>query len=139
MTLQAMVQQEIDDNLTQAKNSATDALMWLCRALWFLSEYMNEFSRSHASIPSECLYMAYQETLKQYHNWVVRGIFALTMRSCPSKDDFVKSLITNPENYMEKKYEYTTMIMEDMKLMQTGIDRLLKIIKEFYQSKNLEV
>jgi hypothetical protein len=105
-----MIQHELDENLTQVRNSATDALMWLRRALWFLGEYMQEFSRSYTSIPSECLYAAYQLTLRQYHNWVVRGIFSLAMRSMPSNEDFIKSLLVSPEDLTRNKHAIMTFV-----------------------------
>jgi hypothetical protein len=109
-TLQSMIQHEVDENLTQVRNSATDALMWLRRALGFIAEYMHEFSRSYTSIPSECLYAAYQLTLRQYHNWVVRGIFSLAMRSMPTNEDFIKSLLASPDDYNHNKHTMMTIV-----------------------------
>lgn len=35
---------------------------------------------------------AYGETLKQHHNFVVKGIFGVAMKACPYRDDFYKKL-----------------------------------------------
>jgi pleckstrin family protein A (phosphoinositide binding specific) protein 8 len=99
-----MVQHEVDQNLTQVRNSATDALMWLRRALWFLSEFLREFTRSYSAVPSECLYAGYQVTLRQHHNWVVRGIFSLAMRSMPNNEDFIRNLVVNPSDLKRHKH-----------------------------------
>lgn len=40
MTLQELLQSEIDAKTTGAKNSATDAMLWLKRALSFIREFL---------------------------------------------------------------------------------------------------
>ena len=43
--------------------------------------------------------MAYTKTLKQYHNWVVRGIFSLALRSVPGKENFLACLSVDPNDF----------------------------------------
>lgn len=141
MTLQSIVQQEVDESLTQVKNSATDALMWLRRALWFICEFLKEFSKSTSTIPSECLYTAYHATVKRYHNWVVRGIFALALRAMPDKDTFIRSLLTDPSQYDDEQTRERLMqcIVNDVQVTMQGIELVIDIIKDFYVKNNLEV
>lgn len=118
MTLQAIVQHEIDDQLTEVRNSATDALMWLRRTLWFMSEYLSEYhavyvrnsGRIDYHAPSECLNKAYNSTMRQYHSWAVRGIFSLALKAIPSNDDFMLSLVDKKEDYLAAKDEFTTFV-----------------------------
>ena len=41
---------------------------------------------------SECFNKAYQETLSKYHSFLIRPVFALAMKACPSRVNFFKSL-----------------------------------------------
>jgi pleckstrin family protein A (phosphoinositide binding specific) protein 8 len=138
-SIQSIVQCEVNENVTQVKNSATDALMWLCRAVWFIREFIHEFSKSVNPEMGNCVYFAYQNTLKQYHNWVVRSIFSLAMRSLPTKDDFLKGLATKPEDYLNNKTLFEKQIVEEMKKTLTSIDSLLNAIRYFYRERKLEV
>jgi hypothetical protein len=49
MTLQELVQAEIDAKTTGAKNSSTDALLWLKRALLFIREFMGNVTEGDRS------------------------------------------------------------------------------------------
>jgi pleckstrin family protein A (phosphoinositide binding specific) protein 8 len=101
--LQGIVQSEINEKTTNVKNSATDALMWLRRAIWFLQEFMREFTLRFNPDIGECVNGAYSNTLKQYHNWVVRSIFSLAVRSVPTKEDFLKTLAINQQDFLDNK------------------------------------
>jgi pleckstrin family protein A (phosphoinositide binding specific) protein 8 len=101
--LQGIVQSEINEKTTNVKNSATDALMWLRRAIWFLKEFMHEFTLRFNPDIGDCVNGAYNNTLKQYHNWVVRSIFSLAVRSVPTKEDFLKTLAINHDDFLNNK------------------------------------
>ena len=138
-TLQAIVQDEVNEKVTHVKNSATDALMWLRRGVWFLREFLYEFSTNTELDMAECVHRAYQITLKPYHNWVVKSIFSLTMRSLPSKKDFLKELAVSGDDFTNNQIVFEKQVCEDMKLTIKGIDNCLNLIKEFYLKHNLDV
>lgn len=71
--------------------------------MWFLREFLHEFSKSHDSEMSKCVNISYQNTLKQYHNFVVRSIFSLAMRSLPSKEEFYRRLVADHAIFLENK------------------------------------
>jgi hypothetical protein len=48
---------------------------------------------------SDSIHLAYTKTLKQYHNWVVRGIFSLALRSVPGKENFLACLSVDPNDF----------------------------------------
>jgi pleckstrin family protein A (phosphoinositide binding specific) protein 8 len=139
VTLQSIVQHEIDEKCTTAKNSATDALMWLRRAIWFLREFLAEFSKSHNPHIHDCVNTSYDRTLKQYHNWVVKGIFSLAIRSLPTTDDFIKNLLNDRDLFHTHKHVIINLVSEDMKKTVDGIDLCIETIKEFYLKNKLEV
>jgi len=138
-TLQGMIKHEIDEKVTRAKNSATDALMWLRRAIWFLREFFNEFSKKKNPEMHECVYIGYQNSLRQHHNFVVRGIFKLAVKALPTKDDFIKSLAVNKDDFLENKTKFEKQILEDMKVYAVGIDKCLDLLEKFYKSHSLEI
>lgn len=107
-TLQSIVLHEVQTDVAQVRNSATEALLWLRRGLKFLKEFLSEvnagqediqgaLSKSEYTMLSQlqtssskwelwrftviCVYLcqdnAYGKTLRQYHGWVVRGVFAV--------------------------------------------------------------
>ena len=49
MTLQELVQAEIDEKKTGAKNSSTDALLWLKRALLFMRHFLGNVTEGDRS------------------------------------------------------------------------------------------
>lgn len=137
-TLQSIVRAEIQDQTTTVKNSATDALMWLKRAIWFLREFLYEFSNREKPDLSECVYISYQKSLRQYHNWVVRSIFTLALRSLPSTELFLQGLAIEPHIFLKDKKEFENQIKDEMKLIFYAIDNILKIINELYVREKLE-
>ena len=129
-----------------------------------MKEFLSEFSVKPDPIMTECVNAAYQNTLRQYHNWVVRGIFSLAVRSLPLKDDFLKGLAVKPDDYINNKptfekqvyydinnakktsqmlYKMCTcfcqQIKDDMKCIASCMHMQLEIIKKFYIDRNLDV
>ncbi|MEQ2175769.1 Pleckstrin y domain-containing A member 8 [Goodea atripinnis] len=76
-TLQSIVLHEVQTNVSQVRNSATEALLWLRRGLKFLKEFLSEINGGEKGIQT-ALNNAYGKTLRQYHGWVVRGVFAVS-------------------------------------------------------------
>ncbi|XP_038596173.1 pleckstrin homology domain-containing family A member 8 isoform X2 [Tachyglossus aculeatus] len=75
-TLQKIVLHEVNANVAQIRNSATEALLWLKRGLKFLKGFLTEVKNGEKDIQT-ALNNAYGKTLRQHHGWVVRGVFAL--------------------------------------------------------------
>lgn len=93
---------EVEAGVAQVRNSATEALLWLRRGLKFLKEFLSQVNAGEQDIHGalsewwrvKCpvysfplilpltqtffpLDKAYGKTLRQYHGWVVRGVFAV--------------------------------------------------------------
>lgn len=137
-TLQAIVYAEINDKVTNVKNSATDALLWLKRAIWFLKEFMVEFSSKEKPDLTECVYLSYQNSLRQYHNWVVRSIFSIALRSLPTTDTFLQGLANDPQNYLNDKKEFERQIKNEMKVILVDIEKCLMLINNLYAEHKLD-
>ncbi|XP_057160132.1 pleckstrin homology domain-containing family A member 8 isoform X2 [Ursus arctos] len=79
-TLQKIVLHEVEADVAQVRNSATEALLWLKRGLKFLKGFLTEVKNGEKDIQT-ALNNAYGKTLRQHHGWVVRGVFA-SPQSC---------------------------------------------------------
>ena len=90
-----MVHQELQTGTHNAKDSATDALLWLKRAMEFIQIFLSEVSAGEHDLAVAAgmklnyinhnydvyitiLGKAYSRSLRQYHNWVVRGLFTVS-------------------------------------------------------------
>ncbi|KAH8551021.1 glycolipid transfer protein domain-containing protein [Umbelopsis sp. PMI_123] len=85
------------ENLTatetpEKKRTATEGLLWLTRGLDFTAKAL----RRSLDDPSEELNVSftksYEVTLKKFHSFVVRPVFALAMKACPYRKDFLEKL-----------------------------------------------
>ncbi|XP_038048806.1 pleckstrin homology domain-containing family A member 8-like isoform X2 [Patiria miniata] len=133
-TLQSIVQQEKRSNTHQLKNSATDALMWLRRALEFVCAMMEELGNSGKDF-SVAATTAYKKSLQKYHGWVVQGVFSVAVRASPYYEDFIKCLLENPED-MERNGEQ--IVLEDMATSMQPLRILVNQLQQYYYSENLE-
>ena len=127
-TLQGIVNIEIEAKTTKAKNSATDALLWLKRALSFIRVFFEEVLKMEEDL-SKCVNAAYEGSLKQFHGWMVKKIFSLAMMAVPYRKDFIIALGKDiPEQQ----------VLDEMKaaleLMAANLDK----INEFYQQTGQE-
>jgi len=136
-TLQDIVQSELDEKTNTVKNSATDALLWLKRAHWFIREFIcdclvNDFELSGA------INRSYSRTIKQYHNWVVRGIFNLATHSAPNRESFIKILAIDQNDYTKNPAQYYEMMKLEIKMALTKMDKLTNTLNSFYTAKKLD-
>ena len=99
---------------------------------------MEEFSEREKPDLTECICASYQKSLRQYHNWVVRSLFSLALRSLPSTDTFLLTLAIEPECYLSDKEEFERHIKAEMKIIAATIGNILNIINEMYNKNNLE-
>ncbi|XP_029445067.1 pleckstrin homology domain-containing family A member 8 [Rhinatrema bivittatum] len=134
-TLQRIVLHEVDTNVAQVRNSATEALLWLKRGLKFLKGFLKEVKNGETNI-QVALNNAYGETLRQYHGWVVRGVFALALRASPTYEDFVAALTVREED--AEKEAFSEAIKRDLDLYLPAMERHLEVLDTLYEEHGLE-
>lgn len=132
LTLQNIVYQELKSNTCTAKNSATDALLWLKRALEFMQVFLAEVARGEKDL-AVAAGTAYGKTLRRYHGWVVRGVFALAVKAVPYRSDFLTSLGTTERGVAPHKD-----VIRDMKMCVEGLSRVTNIINQLYRKHKLD-
>ena len=70
-----------------------------------MRQFFYNFAKPNSSM-SDAIHTAYTKTLKQYHNWVVRGIFSLALRSVPGKENFFVGLSVDPNDFYNKPEDF---------------------------------
>ncbi|KPP64240.1 pleckstrin-like domain-containing family A member 8-like [Scleropages formosus] len=134
-TLQAIVMHELKMEEAQVRNSATEALLWLKRGLWFLKEFLSEVDAGQKDIHA-ALNSAYGKTLRQYHGWVVRGVFALALRAAPSYSAFTAALVSLEGD--EQKEGFIHSMHRDLGVYLPAMERQLAILDALYEEYGLE-
>lgn len=132
VTLQNIVYQELKSNTCTVKNSATDALLWLKRALEFMQVFLSEVVRGEKDL-AVAAGTAYGKTLRRYHGWVVRGVFALAVKAVPYRSDLLTSLGTTDKGVVPHKD-----VIRDMRICVEGLGRITNIINQFYRKHKLD-
>ncbi|XP_072535497.1 pleckstrin homology domain-containing family A member 8 [Salminus brasiliensis] len=134
-TLQSIVLHEVEMEVAQVRNSATEALLWLKRGLKFLKEFLSEVNTGEQDIHA-ALNNAYGKTLRQYHGWVVRGVFALALRAAPSYSGFMAALVSHEGD--EQKEGFTTSMHRDLAIYLPAMENQLAILDSLYEEYGLE-
>uniref|UniRef100_A0AAQ5ZIA4 Pleckstrin homology domain-containing family A member 8 n=1 Tax=Amphiprion ocellaris TaxID=80972 RepID=A0AAQ5ZIA4_AMPOC len=134
-TLQSIVLHEVQTNVAKVRNSATEALLWLKRGLKFLKEFLSEVNAGEQDIQG-ALNNAYGKTLRQYHGWVVRGVFALALRAAPSYQSFAAALVSREGD--ELTSGFTSGMHRDLGVYLPAMERQLAILDSLYEEYNLE-
>jgi len=116
-TLQKIVIDESNDK----KKTATEGLLWLKRGLEFTSLAL----RRNVDDPNEELAdsfkKAYDDTLKQYHNFLVKNVFSLAMKACPYRKDFYQKLGSDQDK-----------VNQQLKEWLVTLESLVGNLKKFY-------
>mmetsp|Transcript_3618 Transcript_3618/g.8993 ORF Transcript_3618/g.8993 Transcript_3618/m.8993 type:complete len:446 (-) Transcript_3618:66-1403(-) len=120
VTLEDIVREEVRAKRTTASDSASDALLWLKRALRFICAFLREVADGKETTSAAGL--AYSRTLAHYHGWLVRGAFSMAMKSVPYRNDLLKQLGPGPEHLIcEDALQYVA----DLDAVLTAVDDLL--------------
>lgn len=134
-TLQKIVLHEVEADVAQVRNSATEALLWLKRGLKFLKGFLTEVKNGEKDIQT-ALNNAYGKTLRQHHGWVVRGVFALALRAAPSYEDFVAALTIKEGDH--QKAAFSVGMQRDLSLYLPAMEKQLAILDTLYEVHGLE-
>ncbi len=102
---------------------ATEALLWLKRALEFTARGL----RLNLSDPNQELsasfQKAYENTLSPFHNFMIRPVFSLAMKACPKRVDFYTTLGNGTE---------TQVLMVQFEEWLGAMEKLVAILVVFY-------
>ena len=75
--MSATIEQLVENERGEKKRTATEGLMWLVRGLSFTCKALQRLQENQSSELSTAFSQSYDETLKKFHGFVVRGVFAV--------------------------------------------------------------
>ncbi|KAK3577185.1 hypothetical protein CHS0354_037525 [Potamilus streckersoni] len=136
-TLQQIVISEIKAKQHQNPNSATVALLWMKRGLQFVSIFMQELVKGEQDLGT-AVSKAYTGSLKPYHGWVVRGVFAVAVKALPYRSTFLSLLKDQNGKEIEDEELFLQSLLSDMDAYVTAMDVLIKILSDFYKKQGLD-
>jgi hypothetical protein len=123
-TFQDIVLSEVNEK----HKVATDAILWLKRALEFTSLALRLNIQNAAEELSASFSKAYSTTLSKHHSFMIRPVFSLAMSACPSRKNFYEKLAEGGD---------LATLMKQIDLWVAGLEEKLKIIVDFYVAQKL--
>ncbi|KAF5351718.1 hypothetical protein D9756_007639 [Leucocoprinus leucothites] len=87
-TLESLVENEKGEK----KRTATEGLMWLLRGLSFTCKALQNAQTNKSEELATAFNKSYEGTLKQFHSFIVKGVFTVAMKACPYRKDFFDKL-----------------------------------------------
>ncbi|CAG5130381.1 unnamed protein product [Candidula unifasciata] len=136
-TLQSMVLTEVEGNQHTNSSSATCALLWLKRSLEFIREFLRECNSGSTDM-SVCASNAYSRTLKLYHGWVVRGVFAMAIKSLPYRETFLSHLAAGSTEIDTTSSQFEHVLLTDIENFVFHLNRVLTVLSDFYIKHSLD-
>ncbi|KAL0956829.1 hypothetical protein HGRIS_002940 [Hohenbuehelia grisea] len=95
-TASATLEELVKNEKAEKKTTATEGLMWLLRGLYFTCKALQNAQANKNEELAAAFSNSYGVTLKQFHNFVVKGVFAVAMKACPYRKDFYAKLAADP-------------------------------------------
>ncbi|CAG2057010.1 unnamed protein product [Timema podura] len=117
-------------------NVATDALLWLRRALHFVYTFFHcivedteKGRKTEDLVPF--LKKAYKDVLERYHGWMAQQLFSLLSRMCPTRKDLLLNIALGLENRED-------FVIRDMTRFLGGLEINIQALSAFYTAHDLE-
>ena len=113
---------------------ASDALLWLTRALDFVLLFLTLWIQDQESgVKSDDLSnyfrTAYEMTLKSYHSWIVQKVVNVIMAATPSRTDILSCLTKNADQGLSEEEIFQDLTLH-VKLLRSNIDSVRKLFDE---------
>ncbi|KAF8522381.1 glycolipid transfer protein [Gautieria morchelliformis] len=122
-TVSATLEQLVENEKTEKKQVATEGLMWLLRGLNFTSLALQSSYANKEEELSVSFSKSYDGTLKKYHSFVVKPIFAVTLKACPYRSVFYEKLGSPPERVDAELGKWLEALDGILKRMNTFYDK----------------
>ncbi|KWU46597.1 glycolipid transfer protein [Rhodotorula sp. JG-1b] len=121
----ATLEQLVENEKGEKKRTATEGLLWLLRGLKFTQVALARSQADKAEELSVSFSKSYEVTLKKYHSFVVKPIFALAMKACPYRKDFYAKL--GPP---------TAPVDEELSKWNSALGEIIARLEAFYEKGN---
>ncbi|KAG9317982.1 het-c2 protein [Chiua virens] len=117
---------------SESKRPATDGLMWLLRGLLFTHQALHTAQKEPDIELAKAFTKGYDASLKQYHNFIVKGIFSVAMKACPYRKDFYTKLATDP---IDGTSASSDKVNEALDRWLEGLDKTVMQMQRVYKEK----
>lgn len=124
VSLQELVQSDIDKDILKKDDSSYVALLWLKRALQFIQQFLISLAVPNTE-SSDAASTAYELTLKKYHGFVAKTAFSVAVKAAPYRKDLMKTIAPNaadPEKF----------ITENLVTFNPKLEKVLSTIQKYY-------
>ncbi|EKM54727.1 uncharacterized protein PHACADRAFT_258755 [Phanerochaete carnosa HHB-10118-sp] len=128
-TLELLVENEKGEK----KRTATEGLLWLLRGLAFTCKALQIAQANKSTELSTAFSESYSATLKKYHNFVVKGVFAVAMKACPYRAAFFDKLAADPAGGPPVPQEK---LDEELDKWLAALDSIATRLQTFYDSND---
>ncbi|KAK1222771.1 hypothetical protein PQX77_014380 [Marasmius sp. AFHP31] len=125
-TLELLVENEKGEK----KRTATEGLMWLLRGLSFTCQALKHAQANKGDELSKAFTTGYENSLKKFHNFMVKGIFSVAMKACPYRADFYDKLAADPAGGAPASQEK---VNEELDKWLAALDSIVKRMEAFYE------
>uniref|UniRef100_M3Y0X9 Pleckstrin homology domain-containing family A member 8 n=1 Tax=Mustela putorius furo TaxID=9669 RepID=M3Y0X9_MUSPF len=133
-TLQKIVLHEVEADVAQVRNSATEALLWLKRGLKFLKGFLTEVKNGEKDIQTALKNGAYWSQIRTRFSWA--ALLQLALRAAPSYEDFVAALTIKEGDH--QKAAFSVGMQRDLSLYLPAMEKQLAILDTLYEVHGLE-
>ncbi|KAK7692219.1 hypothetical protein QCA50_003843 [Cerrena zonata] len=130
-TVSATLEQLVENEKTEKKRVATEGLMWLLRGLSFTCKALQFAQANQSEELATAFGKSYEATLKKFHNFVVKGIFAVAMKACPYKADFYAKLAADPAGGPPVTQDK---LNEELNKWLAALDAIVTRLQTFYET-----
>ncbi|KAI6017805.1 hypothetical protein PISMIDRAFT_96962 [Pisolithus microcarpus 441] len=120
------------EHTTEKKQPASEGLMWLLRGLAFTFRALQAAQNNVQTELSKAFTEGYENTLKGYHNFVVKGIFAVAMRACPYRKTFYDKLASDPAGGPPVPGDK---LNQQLNVWLAALEKILVRMKKVYEEK----
>ncbi|KAI0302692.1 het-c2 protein [Russula brevipes] len=114
----------------EKKRKATEGLLWLLRGLQFTCKALQSAQADASQELSAAFATAYDGTLKAFHNFVVKGVFAVALKACPYRADFFNKLKADPAGGPAASDDH---LNEGLSRWLAALDGIVTRIQTFYK------
>ncbi|KAG6873527.1 hypothetical protein C0995_014397 [Termitomyces sp. Mi166 len=120
----------VENEKMEKKRTATEGLLWLLRGLSFTCKALQNSQANKTEELAAAFTKSYEGTLKKFHNFVVKGIFAVAMKACPYRADFYKKLAADPSGGPPATQEK---LDENLNRWLAALDAIVTRVETFYE------
>ncbi|KAJ3713185.1 glycolipid transfer protein domain-containing protein [Lentinula raphanica] len=126
----ATLEELVKNEQGEKKRTATGGLMWLLRGLAFTCAALLNAQANKTEELSVAFTNGYDRTLKQFHNFIVKGIFSVAMKACPYRRDFYAKLASDPSGGPAAS---ESALNEQLDKWLAALDLIVKRMETFYE------